>query len=507
MSQSLDRRKFLKQATIAGAALAGVSLLPGCVSQLAEDTQSDKDIVWNEETDVLVVGSGFAGFAAAIEAKETGADVMLIEKMPLIGGNSMINGGDFSCAGTAMQAANGIEDSAEKMAEDMMRSGSFLNHPEKVKVLTEKSNEALEWTMDHLGVEYIRIAFHGGHSVPRTHTTSNGTGSDIILAMAAKLESLGVSSINGRKLTGLIQSDEKRIVGIKMRDGYRFGDEDSGTELFIKANKAVVLASGGFSGDARMRILQDPRITEEFETTNHVGATGEALREALKVNAMDVHMDWIQLGPWTSPDEKGFGYVPQFCERLVGYGLMVNPQDAKRFIAETGNRKVRADAIIAIGEPVLIIGDSYAVERQVLPHILEKGLENGAVKKFDTIDELVQEYNMDSAAFSETLDRWNSMVIQGKDDDFNCAILEGAQPTEAGPFYAARLWPRVHHTMGGLVTNEKTQVINQDFEPIEGLYAAGEITGGVHGAVRLGGVAIADCIVFGRIAGQEASKA
>jgi succinate dehydrogenase/fumarate reductase flavoprotein subunit len=223
-------------------------------------------------------------------------------------------------------------------------------------------------------------------------------------------------------------------------------------------------------------------------------------------NAMDVQMDWIQLGPWTSPDEKGFGHVPLFCERLVGYGPMINPKTGKRFFKETGNRKERADAIILIGNPVIILGDSYAVPKQVFPTALEKGLQNGAIKKFDSIEDLAKNYSIPVSVFVEEIKRWNSYVEQKKDTDFDCMIFPDAKPTVAPPFYAARLWPKVHHTMGGLVIDKNSQVLGFDFKPVKGLYAAGEVTGGIHGAVRLGGVAMADCVVFGRIAGQNAAK-
>jgi len=226
----------------------------------------------------------------------------------------------------------------------------------------------------------------------------------------------------------------------------------------------------------------------------------------LKHEAMDVHLDWIQLGPWTSPDEKGFGYVPQFVERLVGFAPMINVKTGKRFIMETGNRKVRADALIELGEPSIHVADEYAVKRQILPQILEGAMKNGSIKQYATLEEVAKAYNIPVEPFVAEIKRWNSFVVKGKDDDFNTMIMEGAKPTQQAPFYVTRLWPKVHHTMGGVVTNIKCQVIDQDFEPIKGLYAAGEVTGGIHGAVRLGGVACTDCIVNGRISGQEAAK-
>jgi hypothetical protein len=217
-------------------------------------------------------------------------------------------------------------------------------------------------------------------------------------------------------------------------------------------------------------------------------------------------MDWIQLGPWTSPDEKGFGYIPQFVERVVGYGVMVDPATGKRFFKETGNRKERADAIILLGHPAVILADTTNVVKMVDPAQLKGALENGSLKKFDTLEDLARNYSMPVEPFVAQVKRWNSFVEAKKDPELDCMIFKDAVPNVTPPYYAARLWPRVHHTMGGLAINTGAQVIGFDLKPIKGLYAAGEATGGVHGAVRLGSVAMADCVVFGRIAGTNAAK-
>ncbi|HYB20951.1 MAG TPA: FAD-binding protein, partial [Thermodesulfobacteriota bacterium] len=169
-------------------------------------------------------------------------------------------------------------------------------------------------------------------------------------------------------------------------------------------------------------------------------------------------------------------------------------------------RKERADAIILIGDPVIIFGDSYTVPKQVYPpDALEAGMKNGSIKKFESLEELAKHYNIPLQPFLDEITRWNSFVEKRKDDDFDCMIFPDSKPTVTPPFYAARLWPKIHHCMGGLVVDTKCRVIGFDFEPIKGLYAAGEVTGGVHGAVRLGGCAMADCVVNGRIAGKNAA--
>jgi flavocytochrome c len=504
--KTLSRRNFLKTtggvAGAAAVALGGINLLPA----QAEAAGNALPKKWDETYDVVVIGSGFAGLAAAIEAKNAGAkDVLVLDKMPVHGGNSIINGGDFLAPGTKMQKSKGVKDSSEVMLKDMLRAGQYLNHPELAKMVAYGAKDAFEWSESYIGAKYTKLNFHGGHSVKRTHGTINASGSELVNKMLAKSKELGVKIQLRTKLVKFLSNKEGRIVGMEVRKDYKFPNESTGKSAYIKAKRAVVLSSGGFANDVTLRQIHDPRLTDKFGSTNHPGATGEAIMAACIAGAMDVQMDWIQMGPWTSPDEKGFGYVPLFCEPLVGYGVMINPKTGKRFFKETGNRKERADAIVAIGEPVLIMGDSYAAPKQVVPEKLQKGMEIGAIKKFDTLEDIAKNYNIPVDVFLQEIARWNSFVEKKKDDDFGCMIFPDAKPTIAPPFYVARLWPKVHHTMGGLVINKDAQVIGFNLKPVKGLYAAGEITGGVHGAVRLGGVAMADCLVFGRIAGKSAA--
>ena len=502
--KTLTRRSFLKTtggvAATAAVVAGGMNLLPSAAQAAGEMPKK-----WDETYDVVVVGTGFAGLAAAIEAKNAGASVVIIEKMVMHGGNSVINGGDFCAPGTKLQRENGIEDSPELMLKDMLRAGLYLNHPENAKVVAYGAKDALEWSESYLGVKYVKMNFHGGHSVKRAHGMLNQTGAELVSKELAKVKELGIKIQFRTKMEKFIINKDGRVVGLEVRKDYKFPDDNSGKKVFIKAKKAVILGSGGFSQDIKLRQVHDPRLTDKFGSTNHPGATGEALLAACKVGAMDVQMDWIQLGPWTSPEEKGFGYVPLFCEPLVGYGLMINPKTSKRFFKETGNRKERADAIILTGNPVLIMGDSYAVNKQVVPHALKNGMEIGAIKKYDSLEDIAKAYDLSPDVFLKEVARWNSFVEKKQDDDFGCMIFKDSKPTVTAPFYVARLWPKVHHTMGGLVVDKNAQVMGFDFKPVKGLLAAGEVTGGVHGAVRLGGVAVADCLVFGRIAGKNAA--
>jgi flavocytochrome c len=265
------------------------------------------------------------------------------------------------------------------------------------------------------------------------------------------------------------------------------------------------LATGGFANDIELRTSQDPRLTRDIASTNKYSTTGEALREALRIGAMPVHLSWIQLGPWASPDEKGYGVGPEFASYIVfPYGIVVNPKTGRRFVNELADRKTRADAILNIGQPCIGIAGQEGIEAS--GHPIARCLRKGVVKKFDQVHEIADFYQIPFDSLKNTMEQFNEYVRCGIDKDFNKPILADARPLRHPPFFCIRLWPKVHHTMGGILINSKAQVLNLSLQPIKGFYAAGEVTGGVHGACRLGSCAIIDCLVFGRIAGENAAS-
>jgi flavocytochrome c len=277
-------------------------------------------------------------------------------------------------------------------------------------------------------------------------------------------------------------------------------------EQDLLCRRGVILAAGGFSADVDFRAIQNPSFGKKVMSTNQPGATAEVLKEALKIGAMPVQLSRIQLGPWTSPDEHGFGKAPFFC---IGagfpYGIIVDPTTGKRFVNELGNRYERSMAILKmVGHPVVCFTDSDGAQ-----HSLEKDLSKcePAVKPYRTIPDLAQSYGMDPKVLQETIDEYNSGVVkQGKDAAFGKPFRNDMGPIVKPPFYATRLWPKVHHCMGGLHIDEEARVLHIDGYPIGGLYAAGEVAGGVHGGDRLGSCATLDCLSFGRIAGHSAAK-
>jgi flavocytochrome c len=461
---------------------------------------------WDEATDVLVIGSGFAGLAAAIEAKKAGSSVVIIEKMKGYGGNSTISDGVMAAAGTPMQSSAGIHDSAELMYKDMIRAGLGLNHPELVRTVADNSYEALLWTIEYLGVKYKdRIDRFGGHSVPRCHTTHNRSGSAIIKQLLIKVKELGLRIRTRVFLQNILTDSDRSVCGVAVREGYTYPDETSGARKLIKVNKAIVLATGGFGNDINFRSSQDPRLTEAIGSTNKFSTTAESLKEAMRIGALPVHLSWIQLGPWACPDEKGYGIGPDFSGYIAfPYGIIVNPSTGRRIVNEMGDRKVRVDAILGVGQPCVALVDKKGVENSGyrVDHCLRKGV----VKEFESTHDLAKYYNIPVQPFKDTVEQFNRYIEKGMDEEFGKPLYPNAKPINTPPYYSIRLWPKVHYTMGGVLINAKAQVLDLSRKPIRRLYAAGEVTGGVHGACRLGSCSITECLVFGRIAGLSAAR-
>ena len=504
MTKELSRRSFL--GAVGAASVASVATFAPVASAASRAPEK-----WDESVEFLVIGTGFAGLAAALEWHYLGnKDVLVVDKMPSAGGNSIINGGAVAAAGTDMQQKAGIKDNPDLLFSDIMRAGGGLAHPNLARRIADESVPTYYWLRDEVGVKFKAVYLHGGHSVKRSHAVHDNRGSGFILPMLEKCKEFGIPVRLRTYVEELLTDESGRVVGVKARRNYRFGKEGSGKVITIQARKGVLIAAGGFSQNVKMRMSHDPRLTAAFGSTNQPGATGEMIQEAQFLGANTIQMDWVQLGPWTSPDEKGFGLAPLFVEPLVGYGPMVDGKTGKRFVKETGNRKVRADAIVAMGHPAVMYAKEEHVMRQVVgrnmtPEMFERVVKNNVVRKFATLKELADFYGIDWNNLKAENDKFNGYMRNKKDPEFDCMFFDDSTPNDKGPFYGVRLWPRVHHCMGGLEINENAEVLDARGNVIPGLFAAGEATGGVHGMVRLGTVAVADCLIFGRTAARTAS--
>ena len=491
---NVSRRDMLKMSLAGAGALA-----LGAVN--AEAAVRAKDVKFDEEWDVVIIGSGFAGFAAGIKASERGNKVLILEKMGRVGGNSVVNGGIFAVPGSELQKKNGVKDSKEIFIADCVKAGLGLNHVELLEVLADRAVDTFNFTVKH-GAKYLdKLILEGGHSVPRTYYTENTSGSGIVQPLVESFKkSEGCELRTRTKFDDFVTDESGRVVGVTVRENYKF-DKD----LFSddRENK------GGDKKIIKARKLQDPRAVPEFDTTNHPGATAGALISAFKVGALPVQIGWIQYIPYKCPDEKGNGITSKFAAQAsFRYGFSVDPKTGKRYMNELADRKIRADAMFKIIDakansyPINLC-DSVAAAKLV-PSDLENPMNNGVIKKFDTLEELAAFYKMPAGELTKTAERYNGFVASGVDEDFGKPMkLTDGITVSKPPFYAMRGAPKLHHTMGGVKINTKAQVLNIDDEPIAGLYAAGEVTGGTHGASRLGSCAILDCLTFGMIAGEN----
>ena len=449
--------------------------------------------------DIVVIGAGGAGLSAAVQAHDLGAKVIVVEKMAMPGGNTVRAAGGLNACCTPLQKAKGTKDSTEIMFADTMKGGHWKNNPELVRTLVNNSGAAVDWLLA-LGGDFRDVGLMAGASQPRTHRPTGGAlvGPEVIRTLYTAAKARQIDMRMNTQAVEITKNGKGAVTGLVVK----------GKDGSYKINaKAVVNAAGGFAGNNDLVSKYVPRL-KGFATTNHPGATGEGLLKMLAIGGAPVQIDQIQLGPWCSPDERGFGLVSQF-NTVAGFpmGIMVDVRNGERFCNELADRKERTDAILGLmqdGKPVYPVSftDSKGVEKA---QTLKNGLKYGVIKKFDTVEDLAKAYGIPADKLVATVKRWNEMVAKKDDKDFHRA-LDLAIQLDKPPFYAARVWPKVHYCMGGVGITPKAEVVNVEGRVIPGLFACGEVTGGTHGASRLGGCAIADGLVMGRVAAQSAVK-
>jgi len=498
-----DRRKFLAGLGLAGAATVAAPALKAMAA--------DESTTWAEEHEIVIIGSGFTGLAAAIEAKKLGAkDVIVYDKMPYFGGNSTYNGGLFAVPGSPLQKEKGVKDSPEIMTADQVKAGRGIAYENLLLHVAEHAGEALQMTLD-AGSEYFPYLQQlGGHSVPRTYQTTTASGAGIVQPLVNQCKKLGITMVTRAKFDKLIFDDKGKVVGVRMLMGHYFGRGEEGTPVNIKAGRGVLIATGGFARNVGLRQAQDPTLTAEVPSTNPPSATGEAMLEMFKAGAIPVHMAHIQTGPWASPDEDGFGYVSNYSIYNFAHSISIFTKTGKRFMNEIADRKTRSDAQLACRDedgkplpPITITSYKHAKEHPTMKKVLKYGVG----WKFDTLEELTEHFNVPLEPLKEQIEEYNGYVKSGVDEQFGKPMKKATGKFIEAPYVVIRNWPKVHYCQGGVKIDVQAQVISSDtWEPIPGLYAAGEVTGGMHGVSRLGSCSIPDCMVMGMTASRTMMK-
>ena len=518
----------------AAAALTAAGLNPDDYKTAVENNATAEDST--VDADVVVVGAGGAGMTAAITAAAEGKSVVILESQSMVGGNSVRATGGMNAGKTVYQDENefgesaGVEktlktaaekyadnetitalaktvseqwaayqanptgyfDSVELMELDTMIGGKGINDPALVETLCANSADAIDWLDEH-GITLHNVSSFGGASVKRIHRPVNAegktvsVGSYMIPLLEENCEKAGVKMMLDTTATEILTDANGAAVGVKATGA-------SGETVTVNA-KAVVLASGGFGANLDMVVKYKPEL-KGFMTTNAPGIQGQGIEMAQAIGAATVDMDQIQIHPTVEANTAAL-----ITEGLRGDGAVLINAEGKRFIDEVGTRDVVSAAEIAqTGSYSWLVVDQAMVDAS---SVIQGYIKKGYTVTGETYEELGKAMGVDAAAFAETMDKWNGYVEAKNDPDFGRTSF--ANPLNTAPYYAVKVTAGVHHTMGGLKINANTEVLNEKGEVIPGLFAAGEVTGGVHGANRLGGNAVADFTVFGRIAGAAAS--
>jgi len=518
----------------AAAALTAAGLNPDDYKTAVENNATAEDST--VDADVVVVGAGGAGMTAAITAAAEGKNVVILESQSMVGGNSVRATGGMNAGKTVYQDENefgesaGVEktlktaaekyadnetitalaktvseqwaayqanptgyfDSVELMELDTMIGGKGINDPELVETLCANSADAIDWLDEH-GITLHNVSSFGGASVKRIHRPVNAegktvsVGSYMIPLLQENCEKAGVKMMLDTTATEILTDANGAAVGVKATGA-------SGETVTVNA-KAVVLTTGGFGANLDMVVKYKPEL-KGFMTTNAAGIQGQGIEMAEAIGAATVDMDQIQIHPTVEANTAAL-----ITEGLRGDGAVLINAEGKRFIDEVGTRDVVSAAEIAqTGSYSWLVVDQAMVDAS---SVIQGYIKKGYTVTGETYEELGKAMGVDAAAFAETMEKWNGYVEAKNDPDFGRTSF--ANPLNTAPYYAVKVTAGVHHTMGGLKINANTEVLNEKGEVIPGLFAAGEVTGGVHGANRLGGNAVADFTVFGRIAGAAAS--
>ena len=471
----------IKEAVGKAVAMAGLTLSKGNKKVATNVEYTDTN------TDIVVVGGGGAGLSAALAATEKGAKVILLEKMPMVGGNTNYATGGINAADTKIQKQLGIEDSAELYYADTMKGGKNLNNPTLLKKLTEESKNIIDWLIAK-GTDLTEVSFSGGQSVKRIHRPTGGkaVGPVIVDALNSNLEKLGVDLRTDSEVVKILKKDGK-VHGVLVKS--------KGKEYQIHS-KAVIMATGGFGANPEMVSEYNPNL-KGFGSTNNPAITGEGIKLVQEVGGDLVDMNQIQTHPTVVHNA-----TDMITESVRGEGAILVNREGKRFINELETRDVVSKAELAqTGKSAFLIFDQGTRENlSAINGYVKKGL----TKESDTVEGLAKIIGMNAKELKSTIERYNGFVKNGEDKDF----AKKGLPREIvkAPFYAIEVSPAVHHTMGGVRINDSTEVLDKDGKAIPGLYAAGEITGGVHGGNRIGGNAVTDITVFGKIAGEKAAE-
>ncbi len=501
---------------VAGATLTSNAVLAGvadCLTQAGADVEALKAIkpaaAEKEEdveltVDVVVIGAGGAGMAAAVTANENGKNVLVIEKTSAMGGNTTLAGGALNAVDDGSATALANDDSVELHYTQTYEGGDKQGNPELVRILVENAWDGVEW-LKSMGMEFLDGTFTvTGGLWPRAHKPVEPVGTGFFKTYQSYMDS-------HENIEVMYNTTAKSLI---VEDGVVTGvvcEGETGNTVTVKAVNGVVLATGGFAGNVEMRQKYNTQwadLGEQIKTTNAAGVTGDGIAMAEEVGANLVQMGNIQLLPLGDPET---GSLSGNIEFGVESRIFVN-KEGERFVDEGGRRDEMTAALIDQTDSymyILMDSDCYPTGDE-LNNFNESAndlVAAGRAFRADTLEELAELIGVPADTLVATVEAYNEYceggAKSGETDEFGRTLF--GEAIDTAPYYAAPRVPTVHHTMGGVEINANTEVLDTEGNVIPGLFAAGEVTGGIHGANRLGGNALTDTVVFGRIAGASAS--
>lgn len=439
------------------------------------------------ETDIVVVGGGVAGLTAAAEASAAGMDVVLIEKMGMLGGSTALSGGKILAAGSVFQKEQGIEDTPQLFYDFMIGMGDGLVNEDKLKMIAENSAANIDWLMEQ-GVE-----FSGELDTPnpamkpnRGLTVASGSGTGFITPLEETAVAQGVEIMLETRGMKLLTDDNGAVVGVE-------AEQASGDTVTFHA-KAVVLATGGYDRNEEIKQQYSPTYANS-RTNVGAGSTGDGLIMARDIGANIIGNDSAiaQIMPYGVAARDMFTFA----------GLYVT-MEGERFMDESCPRPVRTPIVLRKAnapEFFMIIDKKHETEN------IQAAVEAKSAFKGDTIEELAQAAGMDPELLVRSVERYNELTEKGTDEDFGKSA-ELMEVIGEAPFYAVHCNMNTAGTFGGPQTDLEAQVLNTEGQVIPGLYAAGEVSSGdlINKEYPGSGMAIQTCVTMGRIAGRNAAE-